>query len=178
MSIRLERIVVPDAAQLNAVLAVASQAPNYWLLSEGKGMPGRDAVAAWFDGRQLPPGKSIGDQQIYGIHLDDPDQTLIGIVMVLRGWPYPEQASIGLLLLAESWQGKGLGRLAYLEVEALAQRWPRIETMRIGVVASNEPAFPFWRRLGFRETGERRRDAGFLADTVVLEKPLHTPAVL
>jgi len=44
--------------------------------------------------------------------------------------------------------------------------------IRIGIIASNAPAFPFWHKMGFAETGERKRDLSFMADTVILEKPL------
>jgi GNAT superfamily N-acetyltransferase len=139
------------------------------MLTEGKRMPGRDAIAAWFDGSELPAGRRVGDQHIYGIHHDD---ELIGVAMVLRGWRYPEQAMVGLLLLAEAWQGRGLGRAVYTLLEHQIATWPGMEAVRIGVIASNAPAFPFWRRMGFAETGERKRDISFLAETVILEKRL------
>lgn len=169
MSLRLDPIVAPNAEQIDQLHAVCCQAPNYWLLTEGKRMPAREAVAAWFDGSELPPGRSILDQDIFGICVEE---QMVGVTMVLRGWRYPEQAMIGLLLLAEPWQGRGLGRRVYRRLEQDALRWPGIAVMRIGIVASNAPAFPFWYQQGFVETGERKRDLSFLADTVMLEKRL------
>lgn len=169
MSIRLERIISPSAAQLAELYAVCSQAPNYWQLTEGKLLPGKAAIAGWFDGSELPVGRKPDDQQIYGVRLG---AELIGMVMALRGWRYPEQALIGLLLLSERWQGKGLGRSVYEAIESIIRSWPGMRVVRIGIIASNTPAFPFWHRMGFRETGERRRDLSFLADTILLEKAL------
>jgi len=169
VTIQLTRIVAPSAAQLSELYQVCSEAPRYWRLTEGKALPARDAIAGWFDGNELPPGRNIADQQIYGIHYAG---QLVGVTMLLKGWRYPGQSMISLLLLAERWQGQGLGRLAYERVEQLIRSWPGMRTVRIGIIASNEPAFPFWRKLGFSETGERKRDLSFLADTILLEKNL------
>ena len=176
MGLRLERIVSPHQSQLDELYAVCCKAPNYWRLTEGKLLPGREAVFAWFDGSELPPGRNPLDQHIYGVREGD---ELIGVVMVLRGWRYPEQAMIGLLLLAESRQGLGIGREVYAQLEDIVRAWPGIVSIRIGIIASNTLAFPFWRKMGFVETGERKRDLSFLAETIILEKPLpvRAPAV-
>jgi len=50
--------------------------------------------------------------------------------------------------------------------------WPEIERLRIGVVAVNEGALAFWRKLGYRETGEIKANPEFVREVVVLEKPL------
>lgn len=172
--LRLERIAAPRPHELDELYAVCCQAPNYWMLTEGKQLPGKDAIARWFDGSDLPPGRSIGDQQTFGVRLGD---ELIGVVTALRGWRYPEQAMISLLLLSERWQGYGYGRQAYELMEQQIARWPGMQLVRIGIIASNAPAFPFWRKMGFAETGERKRDISFLAETVILEKPLPKPAL-
>ena len=45
--------------------------------------------------------------------------------------------------------------------------------LRIGVVASNERALAFWRRLGYRETGEiKTAGPEFVREVIVLEKPI------
>jgi hypothetical protein len=46
--------------------------------------------------------------------------------------------------------------------------------MRIGVVQANDIVFPFWRSLGFVETGVRRpyQDNGVTSENIVLEKTL------
>jgi len=169
VSLRLERIAAPRPTEFDELFGVCQQAPNYWMLTEGKRLPRREAIEAWFDGSELPAGRSLGDQFIYGLRAEG---ELIGVAMILRGWRYPEQATIGLLLLSERWQGRGYGREAYAQIEDLVRTWPGMQTMRIGIIASNEPAFPFWRRMGFLETGERKRDLSFMAETVILEKPL------
>ncbi len=118
----------------------------------------------------LPEGKTYGDKFVWGLYSD---QAMIGCADVIRGYPSPERAVIGLLLLAEAWQRRGFGRAFAALVERRIASWPEIERLRIGVVASNAGALTFWRKLGYRETGEvRPPHSGFLREVIVLEKPV------
>jgi ribosomal protein S18 acetylase RimI-like enzyme len=46
--------------------------------------------------------------------------------------------------------------------------------LRLGVAISNTAALTFWRKLGYRETGEvKPPQPGIVADVHVFEKPLH-----
>jgi GNAT superfamily N-acetyltransferase len=98
---------------------------------------------------------------------------MIGAADVIRGWNAPEKAIIGLLLIAQSRQRRGLGRAFSSLIEDAIRAWPEITTLRVGIVASNPGALAFWRHLGYRETGEVKPAAPPpVAETVVLEKPL------
>ena len=57
---------------------------------------------------------------------------------------------------------------------AAARRpWPEIDCLRLGVVVSNTAALAFWRKLGYRETGEvKPPQPGIVAELQVFEKPL------
>jgi ribosomal protein S18 acetylase RimI-like enzyme len=79
---------------------------------------------------------------------------------------------IGLLLVAESFQRRGIGALAYRRLEEMIAAWESMESIRIGVIETNLPAFDFWHRMGFVETGERSRSDQYIGDTVILEKRL------
>ncbi len=118
----------------------------------------------------LPPGRSYDDKRVWGLYCGE---TMVGAGDVVRGWNAPEKATIGLLLIAHSWQRRGLGRAFAALLEGAIGAWPEITTLRVGVVASNPGALAFWRSVGHRETGEVKPAAPpFVADTVVLEKPL------
>jgi RimJ/RimL family protein N-acetyltransferase len=91
---------------------------------------------------------------------------------VIRGYPVRESAVIGLLLLAEAWQRRGIGRAFAALLEQRIASWPEIERFRLGVVASNAGALAFWRKLGYRETGEVKANPEFVDKVIVLEKPL------
>jgi RimJ/RimL family protein N-acetyltransferase len=84
-----------------------------------------------------------------------------------------DKAVIGLLLIAEAWQRRGLGRaFERLVVQTLGD-WSEITTVRIAVIETNAGALAFWRKLGYRETGERRpASPPFVADAIVLEQPI------
>lgn len=168
MSITLQRIVAPSDADIAALHELCLGTPAYWRLCEGKA-PGRDQIAGWFAGQDLPEGLSLADDYFFMLWAENRP---VGLCQVLRGWPYRSRCMIGLMLIVEEWQGLGLGRLAYREVERLIADWPGSQTVWIGVAANNEPALSFWRSLGFRETGERRRDPKFLAETILFEKAL------
>jgi ribosomal protein S18 acetylase RimI-like enzyme len=84
-----------------------------------------------------------------------------------------EKAVIGLLLLAEPWQHRGLGRAFAALIEQAIGAWPEIDRLRLGVAVSNTAALIFWRKLGYRETGEvKPPQPGMVADVHVFEKPL------
>lgn len=161
------RALTGEPAELAALQAVFEAAPRYFETVCG-GPPGPAEAPSTFTA--LPPGRSYDDKRVYGLYAGD---AMIGVADVVRGWNAPDKAIIGLLLLAEAWQRRGLGRaFAALVLEAIGE-WPEIATVRIAVVTSNPGALAFWRRLGFRETGEVRPAAPpFVADAVVLERPL------
>jgi hypothetical protein len=87
----------------------------------------------------------------------------------------PNTALIALLLIDEGHRSIGLGRSTYHLVEAKAQGWPEIDTLRISVVRCHDPVLPFWRRVGFIETGEVKPYVydKLVSESIVLTKPLH-----
>jgi ribosomal protein S18 acetylase RimI-like enzyme len=79
---------------------------------------------------------------------------------------------LGLLLISEAEQKKGYGKLAYEALERLALSWVGTRKVRIGVIGTNGVVLPFWKSLGFVETGIRRpyEDNGVISENIVLEK--------
>jgi GNAT superfamily N-acetyltransferase len=80
---------------------------------------------------------------------------MIGCVDLLRGYPDQKTAYLGLVLLAESHQHRGLGAQAFGEVERIVSSWREISAIRGAVVASNSIVIPFWEKMGFFDTGIR-----------------------
>lgn len=116
----------------------------------------------------LPPTMNHDSKYVYGF-IDEP--AMIGCADVIRGWPRANIALIGLLLLGEEYRSTGLGRSVYHLVEAKVRRWPEIDTLRISVVRRNDAVLPFWRRMGFVETGEVQP---YVYDKVVSESIILT----
>jgi RimJ/RimL family protein N-acetyltransferase len=161
------RALTGEPAEMAALQRVLEAAPAYFLSITGS-PPGSAAAQSTFTA--LPPGKGYDDKFVWGLYCGD---AMIGCADVIRGYPVRESAMIGLLLLAEGWQHRGIGRAFAMLVEQRIASWPEITRFRIGVVASNAGAFAFWRKLGYRETGEvKPAGSDFLAEVIVLEKPL------
>jgi RimJ/RimL family protein N-acetyltransferase len=161
------RLLTGEPAEMAALQCVLEAAPAYFQAVTGA-PPGSAEAQSTFTA--LPPGKRYADKFVWGLYAGD---AMIGCADVIRGYPVPEAAVIGLLLLAESWQRRGLGRAFAALVEQRIASWPEIERFRLGVVAANAGALAFWRKLGYRETGEvKPARSGFVSDVVVLEKPV------
>ncbi len=154
-----------DMAALQRVL---EGAPRYAELVTGAPPGPADAQSTF---TILPDGKTYDDKFVLGIF---DDGAMVGCVDVIRGWPGPDTAHIGLLLVAESHQRRGIGRAAWAEVEAMVRRWPTCTRLRLGVLRSNPDAARFWVREGFVATGETKPHRyGAVVSTIVLyEKAL------
>ena len=166
--IKLTRLETPTPSQLAELQRVCDEAPGYFLTCEGK-LADVNQAAGWFDDHNLPPGYTADDHFVFAVKLGG---MLVGACNVLRGWKTPEQSIIGLLLLSEKHQRRGIGGQVYHMVETIIRDWPGMRSVRIGVNEPNLPAFPFWHKMGFRENGERHRLDKFVGDIIILEKPL------
>jgi len=154
-------------AEMAALQCVLEAALDYFLTVTGM-PPGSAEAQSTFTA--LPPGKGYDDKFVWGLYQGD---AMIGCADVIRGYPTRDKAVIGLLLLAQPWQHRGLGRAFAALVEQAITAWPEIARMRVGIVASNGGALAFWRKQGYAETGEVKvGKPAFTADFVVLEKPV------
>jgi len=160
------RLLIGQPAEMAALQCVLEAAPEYFIRVTGA-PPGRAEAQSTFTA--LPPNKTYEDKFVWGLYAGE---AMIGCADVIRGYPVREKAVIGLLLLAQPWQRRGLGRAFAQLIEQAIGVWPEIERLRIGVVAVNEGALAFWRKLGYRETGEIKANPEFAGEVVVLEKPL------
>lgn len=146
---------------------VCSEAPNYFLSVEGQ-LPDQDSIESWFDEEELPLGCTTEHHYVFSIGLDT---AVIGVAHILAGCRDPEQATIGLLLLSEQYQGMGLGRVVFEILNRHMSNWG-MKSCRIGVVANNVQALNFWRGMGFKAIGEMAAMDGFLDKTIMMEKAI------
>ena len=101
----------------------------------------------------LPEGKTADDKFVYSVELDG---VCIGCIDLIRGYPDAATAHIGLLLLAQAYEGCGLGSASLARIETLVRAWPECSRLRVGIVERNARALAFWTRHGFAPTGESR----------------------
>jgi len=152
--------------QMIALQELFAAAPDYCMRVIGH-IPGVDEM----HGPALPPGKTSKDDYFFGIYLAS---QMIGCADLLRGYPDEKTAFLGLLLIAESYQNRGLGVRACAELEKLALTWPEISVIRGSVVQSNDIVVSFWERMGAVDTGLRRpyTIGNVASESIILEKNL------
>jgi len=157
---------------MRALQRVLEAAPSYYPAVTGR-PPGHAEAQRTLTA--LPPDKTNVDKFVWDLYTGE---AMVGCADVIRGYPVREKAVIGLLLLAQPWQRRGLGRAFALLIEQAIGGWPEIEFPRLGVAVSNPGAQAFGHKLGYRETGELKpAPPGMAAAMRVMEKPLRRGVV-
>lgn len=156
------------AAELRELQRVLEEAPDYARRVTGLAPGNADAQSLL---AALPEDKTHADKFVFAIYRN---REMIGCADLIRGYPQPATAMLGLLLLSERRQRHGMGRRAYCLLEGIVRGWGSCERVRIGVVRTNEQVTPFWTQLGFAPTGEVRpyRHGSVASEVLVFEKPL------
>ena len=139
------------------------EAPDYWLLAEGRCDPEAQAQDFFTD---APPNCDPAQSDRLGLFLN---HRLSGVAELSYGFPEPGDAYLGLMILAPRIRNMGLGPRLLAEVETRA-RAAGAPTLYLGVLEANPKGRAFWDRHGFRPTGVTRQDARNL--THRLAKPL------
>ncbi|MGH3854440.1 MAG: GNAT family N-acetyltransferase [Pseudonocardiaceae bacterium] len=111
------RLLTGQPCELGGLQRALEGAPTYAERVSGH-QPAADAATRLLSA--LPAGMTYDSKYVYGFMIDGPQ--MIGCVDIIRGWPEPGTALIGLLLLREKDQGRGLGRSVYELVEAKIRR--------------------------------------------------------
>lgn len=136
---------------LTAVTALQTEAQDYWLLAEGHCDPGQKAAEFFTD---CPPGCDPAQSHRLGLFHQDPCSRpiLSGIAELSFGFPAPDDAYLGLMLLAPHRRGNGAGAVFLAAVENRA-RAAGSSALYLAVLESNPRGHAFWQRMGFAPTG-------------------------
>jgi GNAT superfamily N-acetyltransferase len=148
------------------VQRVLEGAPQVSMLTEGHEPRANDGQAL-FD--SVAPGGTKGMKRVFMIRNQDED---IGVIDLYLGWNESYKVCIGLFLLTEPHQRKGLGSRAFTMIRDEIARWPSFSLLRIGVVQTNKGALEFWKSVGFVENGEEKTGEEFVAPITILERPI------
>lgn len=121
------------------------RAADYVLLESGHN-PGDAEVQDFFTG--APPGTDTAKSLHRGLFA--PDGQLTAIAAAIFGFPNPDDAYLGLLLIDPAHRGKRLGQqmLDHICAAAKTQRASRI---LIAVLEENTKGHRFWSKMGFTE---------------------------
>ncbi len=161
------KILGGSEEDISEVQRVLEESPTYSLNISGS-LPSPE------DGREvfstIAPGKEYEDKFVFGIFLND---SMIGCIDLCRGYPDESIVMLGLLVLSEKYQRKGLGTGVYNKLEEIIKDWGNFDKIRIGVLVSNDDVLPFWEKMGYTEVSRSPYKHGSI-DTVVitLEKPI------
>ena len=162
--LEVRRLSADSAADRRDLQRVLTAAPGYSRIVTGR-LPSENAALDEFS--SLAPGTSPADKHVLGFYQAG---TAVGCADVVRGYPERHTAYIGLLLFAESFQGRSLGPQAIAEISALARGWGCI-ALRLGVIETNTRALSFWQREGFVER-YRKDVADFTGRAIVMQRRL------
>jgi GNAT superfamily N-acetyltransferase len=135
-----------DRAALTACLAAAS---DYYLLWLGH-PPGAAEVDDFLT--DCPPGCDPAAAQRLGLW---DGAALNGVAELSFGFPAPEAAYLGYMILRPEARGQGLGAAFLAEIEARA-RAGGAQALFLAVLEANPRGMAFWRREGFVPTGVSR----------------------
>lgn len=166
MTLSIRPLALDDAPALQSLL---ESVPGYAERITGSPPAPSDALTVL---TSVPLDFDPGQKQ--GIGLWDGEQ-LVAFGDLLLGYPEPETAYIGLLVVHGKRQGEGLGRVLHDRILRRVHQELPIIRVRLGLVATNAAAAePFWSALGYWATGESkpyRHDQ--LTSTVALwERPI------
>ncbi|MBI2307615.1 MAG: GNAT family N-acetyltransferase [Rhodocyclales bacterium] len=125
--------------------------PRFFRLLCGIDAPPLDYVIG--DIGEAPPGYEHC-KHFMGIYARDGGE-LIGVADILSAYPEPGRACIGLLMLAEGYQRRGVGRAVLGLLEAWARERFGVREFTVGVEECNEASRRFWRACGYSPSGER-----------------------
>jgi GNAT superfamily N-acetyltransferase len=127
------------------------EAPDYWLLAEGRLNPDDKASDFFTD---APPNCDPSASDRLGLFLQS---RLSGVAELSFGFPEPSDAYLGLMLLGPWAQGAGHGKAFLAHVEALARK-RHAARLYLAVLDVNPRGRAFWLREGFTPTGKRGHD--------------------
>jgi uncharacterized protein len=162
------RLLEGGATEMAELQRVLEAAPTYAQLVTGSPPGPADAQSTY---TILPEGKSYEDKFVFGVYLGS---AMVGCIDLIRGYPDPQVAHLGLLLIAEPFQNRGIGRSAYRLVEEYIRALGGCSTVRAAVVRTNEAVLPFWHKVGFAPTGEVKpyRYSNVVSEIIILAKRL------
>lgn len=166
MTETLRPLLAEDGAALQALIEAD---PDYVLRVSGR-PPGRDEAQDLLADR--PPHVSEDRKVVLGAFRDD---ALVAVIDVVRGWPDPETAYVGLLQVRAGSKGQGVGRHAHALLLDWLARWPEVTRLRAAIVETNAAeAEPFWAALGYTPSGPPRpyRQGAVSTTVTIWTRPL------
>lgn len=133
-------------ADLSAIERVFNQLPRYSLAVDGRTKT-KDAALKTLE--SLPPDCTPDGKHLWIAYRRGMP---VGLVDLFEDFPRPGIGFVGLLVVSERFHRRGIGRALCAELERRARRLKQ-RRLRLVVIDTN-PVQGYWKRMGFRRTGE------------------------
>ncbi len=141
----------------SALQAVYAATPSYWAMYGLEAAP-LDQAARDLEAANTTPGRFIlGIVQRVAAADPNAGAELIGTVDFRLDWPEEHIAYIGMILVAEPYQRRGIGLQAWSLLKPWLAAAAHIRAVRVGVEQFNTGCLQFWTRAGFTLTGDSSR---------------------
>ena len=140
------------AADLTALRDLLGEAPDEMA---APGVAGEIAPAAL---EQLVQSAGLDERRRLLVFEEEASDEVVGLLLAQLGKPWPRAAFVELMLLAPRVRGRGYGREAFEAWEERVVRREGVLEIQAAVRLGDGPAVAFWAALGYRDTGEVRRD--------------------
>jgi GNAT superfamily N-acetyltransferase len=163
---------ISEAKDFEDALDLAQRASDYVVLEVGH-PPEEGFIRDFF--RATPPG--LGPDCLLSFAVME-ETAMAGMVCIARGYEYPDDWWLGLMLLDPAFRGRGIGRAVMAAIRELAEA-ENAASIKLAVLCANPRGLKFWLREGF----EPHRFAPATPDSdghdrIVLKHPLRTGARL
>ena len=123
-------------------LDLAQRAADYVVLEIGHA-PDAAYIDDFFTA--IPPGLDA-DCLLHFAVMEDP--AMVGMICIARGYEFPDDWWIGLMLLDPAFRGHGIGHKVVSLVKERARR-TKVNMLKLAVLRANPRAMKFWEREGF-----------------------------
>lgn len=167
--------LIPLAAEHAAPLqAVYLAAPNYWRLFGIDSLPADQAARDLAETADAPGRSLLGILQRVNPADLAAGQTMVGAVDLRRHYPEESDVALGLFIVAEPYQRRGIGRAAWALLEPWLAQQPGLITACLSIEQFNLPALRFFTALGFAMTGDatRRKVGDLFVRYLAMDKAL------
>jgi GNAT superfamily N-acetyltransferase len=144
------------------LLALLQKCSDYIQLVTGS-LPTESAAHSLLT--DCPEGKSPDDKLVIGFYTEE--EVLVGLLDIIRDYPYQGDWWIGLLLLDPEFRGQGLGECIYASTEKWLKQYGA-KKIYLGIVEQNQEAYRFWRKVGFEPVESQPSKTIGKADRIVI----------
>jgi len=167
----LRHLIRSNEEDLALAESIVLEAADYRLQTYGQfpGAADGDSLFSCF------PAECAEDDRFLFAVVDH--KTSVGLLQVARGYPTPDIAHIGLLLLRPQQRHRHIGCQAVEQLAHKLRTWKDVTHMQLGVLTSNTAAIRFWQHCGFVTTASECRETGFLSSGNVMVRALKAKPV-